>query len=274
LIPCNTKKELPSCGLSAAVAPNGFREGIKDRARDRYRTAMRNMRNTSARPGSPEWNRLQNEVNNAKNDLIRSRKITENPLLKNLAGARKFFDPRGKDISAGLDKLNSGLKRAPTTGVPVKPTVGLRPPASAASKFLGGLGKFGKGLGFVGVAFGAYSNIKNDGIGKGLFETGGGALAGWGAATGVGALCVAAGVATAGVGAVACGLGAIGASVIAGGIGSKVAGWAWDRGADAVSWTGHQISSGVSALADKAKGPLESAGKGLSKVGHAITGFL
>jgi hypothetical protein len=57
-------------------------------------------------------------------------------------------------------------------------------------------------------------------------------------------------------------------------VASKAAGWAWDRGSDLVNWGGHQISSGVQSVAHKVSGPLKTAGKGLSSVGHALSGFL
>lgn len=271
-IPCNTRPELPGCALQVAVAPNGFREGVRDRARQRYRTAMRNMRNSGARAGTPEFERLRAEVQNARDDLVRSRAITEHPLLKGLAGARKFFDPRFDDVAPAVGKLRSGLREIPSQSLR-SPSSGAA--ARGANRFLGGLGKFGRGLGAVGVAFGAYTNVRADGVGKGLTKTAAGAVGGWAAATGVGMACAAVGVATAGVGAVACGVGALAASVGAGMVASKAAGWAWDQGSAAVHWGGHQISRGVSAVARTASKPLEAVGKGLSRLGSALRpGFL
>ena len=81
-------------------------------------------------------------------------------------------------------------------------------PNKAASTVLKHAGKFTKGLAVVGTAVSAYTNIKNDGVGKGVTKTAGGALGAYGFGAAAAAGCAA--LAVTGVGAVACGAGVLG----------------------------------------------------------------
>jgi len=226
-LPCVGSAQGASQCLIAAEAPNQVREKIIEQSRERYRQSMRDLRNSSARPGSPEYRRLVDAREAAKRDLVNSRTITNNRVLKALANVRKVVDPRAKDILAARDAIarkgggtsNPRPSRAPapnrSAGGPVRPT--------AASRVLKGLAKTGKGLGVVGTALGAVDNVKKDGVAKGLTKTGGSILGGIGGGAAVAAGCAAVGVATAGVGAVAC----AGGAFVVGAIGAKFGGdWA------------------------------------------------
>src|SRR4051794_32619863 len=68
--------------LLAARAPNAVSEKITERARDRVRLAQRNLYNSSARPGSPEYDGLVAKRAQAIRDLVNSRRITDNFIVK------------------------------------------------------------------------------------------------------------------------------------------------------------------------------------------------
>jgi hypothetical protein len=186
-------------------------EKITERAREKLMKAQRDLYNT-ARPGTPEYDKALAARNQALRDLLNSRKVTNNFIVKPLAQIRKYVDPRLKDINKGLERVGKGLngaKGAPmkpntSSGGPVKPTPG--------SKFLNGLGKLGKGLGIAGTALGLYNNVTKDGVAKGIVETATGTAAAYGAGIGITAACGAIGVATAGVGGLACAAVAFGGS--------------------------------------------------------------
>jgi hypothetical protein len=123
----------------------------------------------------------------------------------------------------------------------------------AASKFAKGLSKFGKGLGIVGTAIGAYSNITNDGVGKGVTETAGGLLGGYAAGSVAAAGCAA--LAVTGVGAVACGAGVLIVGIAGSEVGKRAAGWVYDNA----------LAPAGGAIKDVATGAVDLAGEGLDK---------
>ena len=200
-------KEAGNC-LLAARAPNTVSEKITERARDKVRQAQRDLYNSSARPGSPEYTRLVAARKSAIRDLVNSRRITDNFIVKPLVAGPQGRRPALPGLPQGLRPRVGGaqghedatrpspLKPNTSSGGPVKP--------SPASKFLKGLGKVGKGLGVAGTALSLYDNVKNDGVAKGITKTAGGVAGAWGAGAAVTAGCVAIGVATAGVGGLAC----------------------------------------------------------------------
>ena len=199
-------KEAGNC-LLAARAPNTVSEKITERARDKVRQAQRDLYNSSARPGSPEYKRLVEARQSAIRELVNSRRITDNFVVKPLSQVRKVVDPRYQDFRKGFDRASEALRGPKTNApVPLKPNTSSGGPVkpSPASKFLKGLGKVGKGLGVAGTALSLYDNVKNDGVAKGITKTAGGVAGAWGAGAAVTAGCVAVGVATAGVGGLAC----------------------------------------------------------------------
>jgi hypothetical protein len=225
--------------LLAARAPNTVSEKITERARDRVRLAQRNLYNSSARPGSPEYKALVEARARAIRDLVASRRITHNFIVKPLAQVRKLVDPRYQDLEAGFGRASKALRGPKTDApVPLRPNTSSGAPVkpTAASRFLKGLGKVGKGLGIAGAALSLYDNVKNDGVAKGITKTAGGVAGAWGAGAAVTAGCAAVGVATAGIGGLACAGVALGASYLGGKYGSQIAGWGYDRAADAVNF--------------------------------------
>jgi hypothetical protein len=248
-------------------------EKITERAREKLMKAQRDLYNT-ARPGTPEYDKALAARNQALRDLLNSRKVTNNFIVKPPAQIRKYVDPRLKDINKGLERVGKGLngaKGAPmkpntSSGGPVKPTPG--------SKFLNGLGKLGKGLGIAGTALGLYNNVTKDGVAKGIVETATGTAAAYGAGIGITAACGAIGVATAGVGGLACAAVAFGGSYLAAKYGTKLGGWAYDRGSDAVAAVNQHVFKPVAqATTDAAKGVVE-AGSNLVDGGRKVIGAL
>ena len=265
LVCLNSTHDAGLC-LLAARAPNTVSEKINERARDKVRLAQKNLLNSDARPGTPEYDRLVEARANAIRDLVNSRRITDNFIVKPLAQVRKAVDPRFKDIQKGLDRA-SGALRGPKTSapVPLKPNTASGGPLkpSAASRFLKGLGKVGKGLGIAGTALSLYDNVTSDGVAKGLTETAGGVAGAWGAGAAVTAGCAAVGIATAGVGGLACAGIALGASYLGGKYGSQIAGWAYDRGTDVVN-----------AVNDHVVKPVADLGGGIVDGGKKVIGAL
>ena len=96
----------------------------------------------------------------------------------------------------------------------------------------------------VGTAIGAYSNITNDGVGKGVTATAGGLLGGYAAGSLAAAGCAA--LAVTGVGAVACGVGVLAVGIVGSEAGRRAAGWVYD---DALAPAGKAIGDGVSEAA-------------------------
>lgn len=263
--------------LLAARAPNTVSEKITERARDKVRLAQKNLMNSSARPGSPEYKGLVEARANAIRDLVNSRRITDNFIVKPLAQVRKAVDPRLKDIQKGFDRASQALRGDKTTApVPLKPNLSSGGPIkpTAASKFLKGLGKVGKGLGIAGTALSLYDNVTNDGVAKGLTETAGGVAGAWGAGALVTAGCTAVGVATAGVGGLACAGIALGASYLGGKYGSQVAGWAYDRGADAVHAVNDHVVKPVADATKTAVNTVKDVGGKAVDGGKAVIGAL
>jgi hypothetical protein len=278
LLCLNSTAEVANC-LVAARAPNAVSEKINERARQKLIDAQKKLYNT-ARPGTPEFDEALKQRNAALRELFDSRRITNNFIVKPLAQIRKLADPRFKDIEAGMGRLSKavgrkpGLKPAPrpgngASGAPVK--------ATPASRFLSHLGKLGKGLGVAGTALGLYNNVDKDGAAKGIFETAFGTAAAYGTGAGITAICGAVGIATAGVGGLACAAAAFGGSYLAGKYGTEFAGWAWDRGADAVNAVNdHVIKPVADATSTAAKGVVKAGGKvldGGKKVVSALNPF-
>ena len=267
--------EVATC-LVAAQAPNSVSEKVNERARQKLMDAQKKLYNT-ARPGTPEFDEALRERNKALKDFLRSRRITDNGLLKPLAQVRKYADPRFKDMQKGWDRMNSALGRKPApktaprpgnqaSGGPVKPTPG--------SRVLSHLGKLGKGLGVAGTALGLYNNVSKDGAAKGIFETVAGTAAAYGAGVGITAVCGAIGVATVGVGGLACAAVAFGGSYLAGKYGTQVAGWAWDRGADAVGAVNDHVVKPVAEATEKAAEKVVDVGSDLVEGGKDVVGAL
>jgi hypothetical protein len=256
IICLGSAKEAGNC-LLAARAPNAVSEKITERAREKVMKAQRKLYNT-ARPGTSEFEKALAERNQAVKELVDSRKVTNNFIVKPLAQVRKVLDPRAKDITAGLTKAGKGASSTPvaplkpnlSSGGPVKPT--------AAGKFLKGLGKVGKGLGIAGTALSLYDNIKNDGVAKGITKTAGGVGGAWAGGTAVTLACGAIGIATAGVGGLACAGLAFAGAYIGGKYGSQIAGWGYDRAKDIGNFTndhvfkpiGHATETAVKGVVD------------------------
>jgi hypothetical protein len=271
----NSTAEAANC-LVAARAPNAVSEKIAERARQKVIDAQKRLYNT-ARPGTPEFQKALGERNAAIRELFDSRRITNNFIAKPLAQVRKLVDPRYKDMTKGWDRLSKAMGRAPAIasaprpgntsfGGPAKPTAG--------AKVLSHLGKLGKGLGIAGTALGLYDNVGKDGAAKGIFETAVGTAGAYGAGAAITAGCAAVGVATAGVGGLACAAVAFGGSYLAGKYGTEFAGWAWDRGADAVNAVNDHVIKPVADVTKKAAGKVVDAGSKLVEGGEKVIGAL
>jgi hypothetical protein len=263
--------------LLAARAPNTVSEKITERARDRVREAQRNLYNSSARPGTPEYDDLVEKRSKAIHDLVNSRRITDNLIVKPLAQVRKAVDPRIQDIEKGFERASEKLRGPKTNApVPLKPNTASGGPVkpSAASRFLKGLGKVGKGLGIAGTALSLYDNVKNDGVAKGITKTAGGVAGAWGAGAAVTAGCAAIGVATAGVGGLACAGVALGVSYFGGKYGSQIAGWAYDRGEDAVDFVNDNVAKPVAAATEAAANTVADVGGKAVDGGRKVIGAL
>jgi hypothetical protein len=276
LVCLNSTHDAGLC-LLAARAPNTVSEKINERARDKVRLTQRNLMNSSARPGTPEYNRLVEERAKAIRDLVNSRRITDNLIVKPLAQVRKAVDPRLQDIQKGFDRASEKLRGPKTTApVPLKPNLASGGPVkpSAASKFLKGLGKVGKGLGIAGTALSLYDNVKNDGVAKGLTKTAGGVAGAWGAGALVTAGCTAVGVATAGVGGLVCAGVAFGAAYLGGKYGSQIAGWGYDRAKDIGNFTNEHVFKPVGHATEVAVDKVKDVGEGAIEGGKKVIGAL
>jgi hypothetical protein len=261
--------------LLAARAPNTVSEKITERARDKVRLAQRDLYNSSARPGTPEYTKLVNARQQAIRDLVNSRRITDNLLVKPLSQIRKVVDPRVQDIQAGMTKAGKGASSS-KPAVPLKPNTSSGGPVkpSPASRFLKGLGKVGKGLGIAGTALSLYDNVNNDGLAKGLTKTAGGVAGAWGAGAAVTAGCAAIGVATAGVGGLACAGIALGASYLGGKYGSKIAGWGYDRAKDVANFANDHVFEPVSHATTTAVNKVKDVGGKAVDGGKKVIGAL
>ena len=191
--------------LAALAGPNSVSEKITERAREKVMKAQREAPTTRLAPARPSTSKaLAERDRRPQRDLVNSRKLTNNFIVKPLAQVRKVVDPRVGDIQEGLTKASREGREdrsSPVRGRTHPRRPGRSPPAS---KFLKGLGKVGKGLGIAGTALSLYDNVKNDGLAKGLTKTAGGVAGAWGAGAAVTAGCGAIGVATAGVGGLVC----------------------------------------------------------------------
>ena len=241
--------------------------------------AQKKLYNT-ARPGTPEFEEALEQRNAALKEYFNSRRLTHNFIAKPLAQVRKYVDPRFQDIQKGFDRFNKAIGREPKIGTAPRPgntAFGGPVKPSAGAKVLEHLGKVGKGLGIAGTALGLYNNVSKDGAAKGIFETAAGTAAAYGTGAAITAGCAAIGVATAGVGGLACAAVAFGGSYLAGKYGTEFAGWAWDRGADAVNAVNDHVFKPVaSATTTAAKGVVTAGGKlldGGSKVVGALNPF-
>ena len=203
--------------------------------------------------------------------------MTDNFIVKPLAQVRKAVDPRVKDIQKGFDRASEKLRGPKTNApVPLKPNTASGGPVkpSAASNFLKGLGKVGKGLGIAGTALSLYDNVKNDGVAKGITKTAGGVAGAWGAGAAVTAGCAAVGVATAGVGGLVCAGVAFGAAYLGGKYGSQVAGWAYDRGEDVVNFANDNVVKPVAAATETAVNTVKDVGDKAVDGGKKVLGAL
>ena len=266
------KQETAKCllAIKAADLPGDLREKINTRARDQVRSAMRDLRNSSARPGTPEYQRLVAARDNAIRDLVRSRRVTDNFILKPLSQVRKYTNPRAKDVQKGFDRVRAmvtgGERRTRPAGAPNTSSGGPVKPGPA-SRFLNGLGKVTKGLGAAGTALSLYDNVRNDGAGKGITKTIGGVAGAYGGGAMVTAACGAIGVATAGVGAVLCAGGAIVGGYVVGKYGSKIAGAAYDGVAAGGRAVRDKVFKPVAAVTTKAAEKVVDKGRDLVEGG-------
>ena len=257
-IPCTEAADAGLC-MAALGAPNGIEEKVQERARNAVKKAANNLANSDdVEPGSPEHQKLVNKLDKAVDQLRKSRNITENPLIKATSPIRKYANPRYKDLQQHYNRLSKVLPFLKDKGVPDRaPAVTPAPTststaARAANKVLGGLGKFGKGLGIAGTAISGYANIRKDGWAKGATETLGGAAAGYGATAAVMAGCAAVGIATAGVGGLVCVGGALVVGAVASKYGKAATAWAYDHAGEAWDFTKDKVSDGAKAAAHTA----------------------
>jgi hypothetical protein len=91
---------------------------------------------------------------------------------------------------------------------------------------------------------------------------------------GITAVCGAIGVATVGVGGLACAAVAFGGSYLAGKYGTQLAGWAWDRGADAVDAVNDHVVKPVAEVTEKAVEKVADVGGDLVEGGKDVVGAL
>jgi hypothetical protein len=243
--------------MAALAAPNGIEEKVQERARNAVNKAADKLANDTSPPDSEQHQRLVKKLNKAVDQLRESRKITEHPLIRATSPIRKYANPRFKDLQSHYNRLSKVLPFLKDKGVPDRaPAVTPAPTTStatrAANKVLGGLGKFGKGLGIAGTAISGYDNIRKDGFAKGATETLGGAAAGYGATAAVMAGCGAVGIATAGVGGLVCVGGALVVGAVASKYGKAATAWAYDHAGEAWDFTKDKVSDGAKAAAHTA----------------------
>ena len=216
-------------------------------ALNRIDKATKSILNSGLRPGDPGYQALVDARTKAVDDYLKTKPTANNKVLKALNNTKKLLDPRLKDAEE-VNKALQKLRNTPTVPpVPAPNTSSGAPKVpSSASKVAKGLSKFGKGLGVVGTAIGAYSNIKNDGVGKGVTETAGGLLGGYAAGSVAAAGCAA--LAVTGVGAIACGVGVLAVGIVGSEAGKRAAGWVYDN---ALAPAGEAIGDVASGAADK-----------------------
>lgn len=217
---CEPGVGLAVCGFD--LATGAARQIVESRhklALKRLGAARRRLLTSGARFGSPEYQRLLEQVRREQRNVRMSRELARNPALRGLAGV----NPSGGRVGDRVTGRNTRRPPLPTGDPP-----GSR---SAAKTFLDKLGSAGKSVGrklpVAGTALDLYFNVGDEGLGKGLSQTGGSALF----AAPVGALgatvCTAAVVT--GPGAVACAGVAAAATVAAGEAGRRFGGFFYDN---------------------------------------------
>ena len=214
----------------------------------------------------PKFQALVDARTQAVNEYLATKPTANSKVLRALNNTKKLLDPRFKDAEE-VNKALQALRNQPTTVPPPRPNTasGAPKPPAAASRFLKGLSKFGKGLGIVGTGIGLYSNIKNDGVGKGLTKT----AAGLGVAYGLGSAAAAgcAALAVTGVGAIACGVGVLAVGIAGSEIGSRAGGWVYD----------HALAPAGEAIGDVATGAAHEVAEGFDNAkdfGGKVVGAL
>jgi hypothetical protein len=233
-------------------------------ALDRVDDATKAILNSGARPGTPEFDRLVAARNRAVDEYLATKPTANNRILRALNTTKKLFDPRFKDVDA-INKEIARLRGTPATVAPPRPNTASGGPrtATSADRFLKGLSKVGKGLGIVGTGLGLYTNVKNDGVAKGVTKTAGGVAGAYGFSAAAAAGCAA--LAVTGVGAVACGLGVLAVGVVGSEVGSRAAGWVYDNAlAPAGEAIGNVAEDAAGVVSDGAEKVKEGAGKVVS----------
>ncbi len=186
---------------------------------DRIQVLTKQLTSGGLRTGTPEFNRVVAEREKAVAAYLKAKKLAGNPGLRAVNRIKQVVDPRIKDFQAKPARK------------PLK-----TPSGSAARRVLDFSHKHGskmvKGAGITGAALSAYTNVKKEGVGKGLTQTAGSIAGGYGAgaiaATGCAALAVT------GVGAVACGVGVVVIGVAGSELGKRAAGAVYDGAAAGV----------------------------------------
>jgi hypothetical protein len=234
-------------------------------ALDRIDNATKAILNSGARPGTPEFNRLVQARNKAVDDYLATKPTANNKILRAIHNTKKLLDPRYQDIEA-INKEIARLRGVtPAPVPPPRPNTASGGPktSTSASRFLKGLNKVGKGLGIVGTGLGLYTNVKNDGVAKGVTKTAGGVAGAYGFGAAAAAGCAA--LAVTGVGAVACGVGVLAAGVVGSEVGSRAAGWVYDNAlAPAGRAIGDVAEGAAGVVADGAEAVKDGAGKVVS----------
>jgi hypothetical protein len=271
--PCAGASGLGDC-LKGGTAANKFDETFRKAAQQRYRDAAEAFANSDAKPGTPEYSRLKGEFDRAQRALTGGRRYTDNPVIRNLSRGRRYIDPRYKDVENSVQRFRKGFaslgNRPGVAGKGAQSAATASKSSRAVSRVLGGLGKFGEGLGVVGVGLSGYSNVSRHGVGKGLSETIGGAALAYGVGAVGTAACAAITVGTAGVGAV-CAVGVVGATVAAGKIGTKLGGAAYDH---VINPVGHAAARASKPVRHAVGSVVSHAGSLLTPLAHLKPGFL
>jgi hypothetical protein len=243
-----------------------FVEDRPGKALSRVDEATKAILNSGLDPRDPDFQKLVDARNQAVNEYLATKPTANNKFLRALNNTKKLFDPRYKDYESIRDAIDAARGKTPTVPpLSPNPASGAPKTPTAASKVLKGLGKFGKGLGVVGAAIGGYSNIKNDGLGKGLTETATSLAAGYGAGSLAAAGCAA--LAVTGVGAVACGVGVLAVGIAGSEVGKRAGAWVYDN---ALAPAGEAIGDVATGAADKVSDGFDKA----KDVGGKVVGAL
>ena len=236
------------------------------KALSRIDDATKAILNSGLDPRDPKFQALVDARTQAVNEYLATKPTANNTVLRALNNTKKLLDPRYQDAEE-INKALQALRNQPTTVPPPRPNTASGAPrtTTSASKFLKGLSKFGKGLGVVGTGIGLYSNIKHDGVGKGVTKTAAGLGVGYGLGSAAAAGCAA--LAVTGVGAVACGVGVLAVGIAGSEIGSRAGGWIYD----------HALAPAGEAIGDVATGAAHKVAEGFDKakdVGGKVVGAL